>query len=273
MDDKLMRVTVLGSCGTFPTAGRACSGFLVEGSDGDRHARVWVDTGSGTFSNLLRHTTLAALDAIWVSHLHMDHVSDLPAVNYALRFGRDDRRPSRLPVFGPHGWADHLRAFLTLDSVEPTERGRDTLDEAFEVHELHDGQRVDLGPLRLTAMATLHGVETYGVRAAVGDQVVAYSADSGPCPALEALAADARLFICEAAWLDWDENAPPMHLTPQLAGEYAARAGAQRLTLTHLRNLRDPQVAAMRAKAAFGGEVSLAREGDVFELGGPGGTL
>src|SRR6266511_95769 len=48
--------------------------------------------------------------------------------------------------------------------------------------------RVHLGPLDLTAVATFHSVETYGVRASAPGATLAYSADSGPCDALYDLA-------------------------------------------------------------------------------------
>ena len=262
----MIRITVLGSCGTYPLAGRACSGYLLEAEVGGRTAKLWVDTGSGTLANLQRHVTLPEVDGIWVSHLHIDHISDLPVVHYALRFGQFPI--GRLPVYGPPGWADHIREFVSLRSHDTDDRTRDAIEQTFEVHELSDGQRIDLGPLQLTAMAMSHSVETYGVRAVAGAEIVAYSADSGPCEALSLLAADAGLFICEAAWKEWPENALPIHMTPELAGEWAAQAGAKQLVLTHLRAPTVPEVAQERAGATYGGEVSLAQEGDVFELGG-----
>jgi ribonuclease BN (tRNA processing enzyme) len=262
----VIRATVLGSCGTYPLAGRACSGYLLEAEAGGRSAKVLVDVGSGTLANLLRHVSLPEVDAVWLSHLHVDHVSDLPVINYALRFG--DFPPLRLPVYGPAGWAEHLRRFLSLQSSDKAEMGKDAIEQVFEVHELSDGRCVDLGPLQLTARATSHSVETYGVRAVADGEVIAYSADSGPCEALGALAAGAGLFICEAAWREWPENAEPIHMTPQLAGEWAARSGAGRLLLTHLRAPTVPEVARERASAAYGDEVNLAREGDTFQLGG-----
>jgi ribonuclease BN (tRNA processing enzyme) len=255
----VIRLTVLGSSGTYPAAGRACSGYLLEAADGDRTTRVWVDTGPGTLSNLLRVAELPSLDAIWVSHLHVDHVGDLLAANYALRYGDFQPPPKPVPVLGPTDWVSHVRPFLTTGESEP-------IDGTFEVHDLRDGETVDLGPLRLEAVATVHSVETYAVRASAGGRTVAYSADSGPCDALGRLADQADLFICEAAWQEWSEGLPPIHLTPQLAGEWAAKARARRLLLTHLRPGSDPAVAAALAAETYGGPVGVATELEVHEL-------
>ncbi|HSK35939.1 MAG TPA: MBL fold metallo-hydrolase, partial [Actinomycetota bacterium] len=188
-----------------------------------------------------------------------DHVGDLLAANYALRYGDFQPPPAPVPVFGPSDWVSHVRPFLTTGESEP-------IDGTFDVHDLHDGERVDLGPLRLEAVATVHSVETYAVRATAGGHTVAYSADSGSCEALGRLADQADLFVCEAAWSEWPEGAPPIHLTPQLAGEWAAKARARRLLLTHLRPGSDTAVATARAAEAYGGPVGVATELEVHRI-------
>ncbi len=257
----MIRLTVLGACGTYPSAGRACSGYLVEAVSGERSARVWIDTGSGTLANLLRYTTLPELDAIWLSHLHIDHISDLPVAFYALNYGDYDPTPEPVPVYGPAGWAERMAGFIKAESPP-------AIEEAFQVHELHDRERVRLGPLELTAVATVHSVETYGVRASAPGATLAYSADSGPCDALSELADSADLFLCEASWMTWPEGANPIHMTPTLAGEWAARSGVGRLALTHLRSGTDHGTAVELARAACACPVDLAAEGASFDLDG-----
>jgi ribonuclease BN (tRNA processing enzyme) len=260
----MIRLTVLGSCGTYPGPGRACSGYLFEApaSDGGtRPTRVWVDTGSGTLSNLLRHATLDEVDAVWVSHLHVDHYTDLPVAYFTLKFGQP-RRARPLPVFGPTGWAEHLERFLTVDTSR-------SVRDMFEVHELFDGDDVQIGRLNLRAVATLHSVETYGVRATSATATVSYSADSGPCDALGHLADRSDLFLCEAAWPDRPPEAEMIHCTPAEAGHWAARGGARRLVLTHIRPSDDTDAALAEAGKAYGADVGAAREGDVYEVGAP----
>jgi ribonuclease BN (tRNA processing enzyme) len=257
----MIRLTVLGACGTYPSAGRACSGYLLEASSGERSAKVWIDTGSGTLANLLRYTTLPEVDAIWLSHLHVDHSSDLPVAYYALRYGDYDPPPKPVPVYGPAGWAERMAGFIQTESPP-------AIEEAFQVHELHDRERVHLGPLDLTAVATAHSVETYGVRASAPGVTLAYSADSGPSDALSELADSAHLFLCEASWMSWPEGANPIHMTPALAGEWAARSGVRGLALTHLRPGADPQEAAELARRACACPVDVATEGATFELDG-----
>ncbi len=307
----MLRMTVLGSCGTYPGPGRACSGYLFEawpahtsevdgvpaamqeganprdapcgGAAGqpagaipapvpretpvrtnqtERPTRVWVDAGSGSLANLLRHAPLDEIDALWVSHMHADHCSDLPLLYYALKYGHG-RRAAPLPVFGPAGWVDHLGRMLTDDAGRDV---RDTLD----VRVLRDDVPTRVGTLDLTPVRTLHSVETYAVRATDGTSTIAYSADTGPCDALGRLADRADLFLCEAAWRERPSGVPPIHSTPAEAGVWAARAGARRLVLTHLRPDAEPAAWARDAAERYGAPVGVAREGDTHTFGPDG---
>ena len=74
------------------------------------------------------------------------------------------------------------------------------------------------------------GVPSFGLRVAA-DAVVGYSGDSAPCEALQDLAADADIFICEATLADVAEDGDPRgHMTADEAKELA---GTTRLVLAH----------------------------------------
>jgi ribonuclease BN (tRNA processing enzyme) len=138
---------------------------------------------------------------------------------------------------------------------------------AFEIHELHDGERVKFGQLELEAVATEHGIPTFGLRAAADGVTLAYSADTGPCDGIGRLAEGADVLLCEASWIRRPHSVPPIHLTAQQAGRCAAEAGVGQLVLTHMRPDADPAVALGEAGDAFGSAVSVAIEGAVL---GPG---
>src|SRR5438105_15540802 len=89
-------LTVLGCSGSFPAAGGACSGYLVD----DGTTRMWMDAGSGTLANLQRHVAVDAVDGVVLSHEHPDHWTDLESFVIALRTlgGREG-----VPVFAPAG--------------------------------------------------------------------------------------------------------------------------------------------------------------------------
>ena len=66
------RLVVLGSCGAWPEAGRACSGFVLEHNG----FRVVLDLGYATLPRLLAvlgSSVADGLDAVNVSHRQADH--------------------------------------------------------------------------------------------------------------------------------------------------------------------------------------------------------
>ncbi|MHB8293441.1 MAG: MBL fold metallo-hydrolase [Acidimicrobiales bacterium] len=84
-----MVVTTLGTSSPYPRPQDPCSSFLLDGGG----SRLWIDTGAGALGALLRHCPLEELDAIWVSHTHADHFSDLAVTFYALRYADISRSP------------------------------------------------------------------------------------------------------------------------------------------------------------------------------------
>jgi ribonuclease BN (tRNA processing enzyme) len=246
-----MRLTVLGCAGSFPGPDSACSAYLVEAEG----FQLLVDFGAGSLSALQRYATLTSIDAILLSHLHADHVLD--ACNYVVvrRYAPDGPYP-RLPVYAPAGASSRLAAAY----------GEGTLDDVYEFHELAPGE-LRIGPFAVTVDRVNHPVETYGVRLEHGGRVLAYSADTAPCEALHRLAHNADLFLCEASYLDGEENPPDLHLTGRDAGEAATKAGAARLLLTHLVAAWGSESNSVEsASAAFAGPVEVARAGGRYDV-------
>src|SRR6266513_224163 len=125
-----MRLTVLGSCGAWPEAGRACSGFLVE-HDG---YRLVVDIGYAVVPRLQEHVGVGDVDAVVISHGHPDHCADLNPLLRA-RVLREDPAAA-LPVYALPGALD---AVMALDRPE-------TLAGALDLTELSPGVQLEIGP-------------------------------------------------------------------------------------------------------------------------------
>ncbi|MBB4678824.1 MBL fold metallo-hydrolase [Crossiella cryophila] len=244
-----LTLTVLGNATPYPTRDNPCSGYLVTNGD----TRVWMDAGTGTLGPLQHHTGLAELTAIWISHAHADHTADLLTAYYALRYADIDRDP--LPLYCPPGLADRLANFLTNGPE------RSPVESAFAIHELHDGHQVQLGELTLTSRAVDHGIPAFGVRVESPEASLVFSGDTAACPALTELASGCDLLLCEAESDQRPADEPPVHHTPEDAGETAQAAGARRLLLTHLGRSVSPDDAVTRAAARFAGPVEFAEPG------------
>ncbi len=247
-------LTVLGCAGSHPGSGRLCSGYLVQTGD----TNLLLDAGNGSTANLQRYVPLSELDAIVVSHRHVDHCVDLIGAYYALRFTPDFDR--RLPLYAPAEVHETLTGLLSDDS----EMG---FDDYFEHRQVAGGDTVEVGPLGLRFADSLHPPPTVSTRIELDDRVLVYSGDSAGGDELVAIARDADLFLCEATWAgDADDYPSGIHLTARDAGAIAAAAGVARLVLTHVAGGTDRDRVLTEASEAFDGPIELAEDLTVYTL-------
>jgi ribonuclease BN (tRNA processing enzyme) len=248
-----MRLTVLGTCGAWPEAGQACSGFLVE-RDG---YRLVVDLGYATVPRLFQYAAAEQVDAVFISHGHPDHCADLNPLLRA-RALRDDPAPPLL-VYAP---AHALDAVLALDRPG-------MLDDALDLREFSPGDRLDIGPFDAQTRLLPHWRANAGIRLDAGQVSLAYTGDAGPSAAMAGLADRASLLLAEASYASEVPADSVGNLSSAAdAGRLAAQARAGRLLLTHLMRGTSP-AAAVAAAAAAGAPAEVARAGMRVDLTGP----
>lgn len=252
-----MRFTVLGSSGTYPAAGKACSGFLVQ----EGETALLLDCGPGVFANLQRFASLENLAGVVVTHMHPDHFLDLVPIRYALTYGprcRTAPLPLYLPPDGQRIWEQTVAAI---------DESNGAFSAPFAIAEYQEGARLRIGALSARLSLCRHYVPNYGVEVQADGRLV-YSGDTGPCQELVSLARDADLFLCEATWLD--SEIPPGargHLTATEAGEIARAARVRQLMLTHILPGVDMDKSVAAARAVFRGGVAVAEEGRTYQVG------
>ena len=148
-----------------------------------------VDCGSGVTQRLLGAGSRGAgIDALFLTHLHSDHVVDLfQLVISSWHQGRD--RPQ--VVYGPKGTRRFVDAMLTLwrpeyDQRIAHEKRPSTAALELEVHEFDEGMLLDDGALRVRAVAVAHQPVkyAYGFVFEAGGRRLAFSGDTAYCPAL-----------------------------------------------------------------------------------------
>jgi ribonuclease BN (tRNA processing enzyme) len=249
-----VKLTVVGCSGSYPGPDSPASCYLVE-HDG---FRLVVDLGNGALGPLQRYVDLHDVDAVWLSHLHVDHCIDV-ASYYVARQYHPEGCPPRLPIHGPAGSSHQLaRAYGTADATANFER-------VFDFHTVDAGIS-ELGPFRVTAAQMAHPVPCFGVRVEAGGRSLVYSADTGPTEALIDLARGADVLLAEASFYGGQPNPPDLHLTGREAGEHASRAGVGRLLVTHVPPWHRLDRTLDEAAAAFDGELAPAVPGGVLEL-------
>lgn len=244
--------------------GAACSSYVVHGTD----ATVLLDCGPGALDALWRSGRLEQLDAIVISHMHLDHMLDLVPLSGEItveglreRLGAD---PPRLPLYLPRGTG--IRVLTDVIAALGSDPAR--LTDRFVLHEYDAQDRIEMGDLRLTFAETEHAGPCYAPRITDGAATVVYGADGALSPALVEHAAGADLVLLEATYLEPGPHlAKQGHMTGEQAAEVAARAGAGRLVLTHVMPFEEENAENLRrARARFDGPVDVAEPGSVYEL-------
>ena len=259
-----MRITVLGKSPSWQDADGACSGYLVE----EEGARLLLDCGNGVFSKLRRYRDYTTVDAVIVSHLHADHFLDLVPFAYALTYaprqqpGGGRAAPARPRLYAPGGAAETFRRVVGAWGSE------DLIETAFDLREYGASDVLEVGPLRVRFHEVPHFTTTYAVdiAPAAGGPRFTYGADSGPNDAIVRFADGADLLMMEATLPGPEPDGRRGHLTAAEAGEHGSRARVARLVLTHISDELDEQRARAQAEQAFGGTVTVAREGAVYTV-------
>lgn len=248
-----MRLTVLGSAASYAGPGQACAGHLVR-TDG---ASIMLDCGNGSLANLAHILDPLSLDAVFVTHEHVDHFADVYALQAQLRYAPQGPA-GPLPLYAPSGLGERMVCLLS-------EAGRAEFAEAFHMHELVDGEPITVGDAVVTPWRVDHTPATYALAVEAGGARLCYTSDTAPGPLVERAAAGSDLLLAEATLPQQYAGRAP-HLTAAEAAGIAARAGARSLVLVHVWPTNDREAMLGEARAVFSGDVRVASEYDEFDI-------
>jgi ribonuclease BN (tRNA processing enzyme) len=241
------RLHVIGPSPAWPNPGEACSCYVVEA--GGR--RLLLDCGSGAYAALAAADP-DPLDAIVITHLHHDHVSDLVPFGYARLYGRASSWPCP-ELWLPPGGRERMGTFL-----EALFARRQHLDKGFTVAEYDAGAALTVGEARVTFVPTSHPGPAHAIRIDAGGGSLCFSGDTAPGSDLALLARGVDVLLCEAA--QGGEESSNVHLGGADAGRLATEAGARRLVLTHVEDTRR-EAALAAARTTYGGPIDTAVPG------------
>lgn len=223
-----VRVTVIGCSPAWPNPGGAHSGYIVDDPAGEDSGRILLDCGPGVLARMREREGWPRVDAVVITHFHLDHWGDLVPWVWGTFYGlgRGRAHPELwLPPKGSQFLAE-IGSHLGFS---------DMFERAFALREYSDAVPFAAGGFAVTAQRLPHyRIETYGLRVQNGTKTIAYSGDSGPDDRLGLLAQDVDLFLCEAT-LDRgvDDGEPRGHLSADEALAAAAESRARRTVLIH----------------------------------------
>ena len=245
-----LRVHVLGSGTCVPSLDRHPCSVLLEWEG----IRILVDAGCGTVHRLLAlGRSIDDLDAVFLSHFHLDHAGEVPSLLFSTNYPEFDRiKP--LTLVGGTGlvpWFEGLRRAFghTIDLPEPF----------FNCVELGESGRFTMGELKISYGPVAHRPESRAFRFETPDGfAVVYAGDTDVTERLVDLSRGADILICECAMPEGRKM--PGHLIPSQAGDMAQQAGVKTLVLTHFYPACEGEDLVSPCAGKFSGQIVLARD-------------
>ena len=204
-----MKLRVLGCGGGIGGRHLRTTSFLVDHD-------ILIDAGTGAAE--LSLLELAAIDHVFLTHAHLDHIAALPLILDAV----GDRRSSPLTVHAPAPVIDALRQHIFNWAIWPDFSTLPSCEAPLlRYQSLELGQIVNLTGRRITALPVDHTVPAVAYCLDSGRASLVFSGDTGPCDAFwQALSgiANLRHLIVECAFSNREQALAERskHLCPAL---------------------------------------------------------
>jgi ribonuclease Z len=276
--DDVMKVTLLGTGSPLPDPRRAGPATLVQTSG----TTVLVDCGRAVLLRLTAAGVLPmTLDALLITHLHSDHVTDLNDIITTHWIMSPESRALR--IYGPPRVREVVDATLAALAPDISYRLAHHDDLTWtpnvEVVEVSPGDAFTVGAANVKVAATDHRpVEpTVAYRIDDGPTSVVLGGDGVPCAGLDEICNGATAYVQTVLRDDLVRLVPSprfqdvldYHSSVEDAARTATRAGVGTLVLTHYVPPMQPgQEDEWRSRAAahFGGPIVLGDDLTAVEL-------
>ena len=249
-----MKLTVLGSGTSVPHPRRSSSAHWVEAAAGT----LLLDCSGPALHRMAEEgCDWPSLDAIWVSHFHLDHVGGLAPFLFGTKYAPQTReRHKPLTVYGPRGTEKLLRHFDEAGDYELFEQ-----PFPLDIVELAPRTEFELFPgLGGATFSTPHTSESLALRVNASDGTsLVYTSDTGFTEALAGFARAADVFLMECSF--FRSKPVKTHLELEDAMRLARLSGARRCVLAHLYPEWDGVDLAAEAARLWDGETIEARDG------------
>lgn len=251
-------ILMLGTGSPLPNPDRCGAGQAVIAGDD----RIVIDLGWGAARRLFAGAVPPPMvDTLCITHLHSDHVTDIPDF-VIMRWVGGAQRP--LTVYGPEGtrsMTDHFLAAMERDiHYRFAHHGEKLSQEGIKVEVVEVPATPDrrvagtVGDVTIESFEVDHFpvVPALGFRLSTSDAAAVFSGDTKKCDNLTRAAVGADVLVCEAlstnifnvmrerlrsanpntaAVMD---DVPDYHATTLEVAEMARDAGVAKLVLSHL---------------------------------------
>jgi ribonuclease BN (tRNA processing enzyme) len=254
-----MELTVLGSGTSIPHPRRSSPGFWLH----TENQKLLLDVGPDVPHRMAEERLdWPELDAIWVSHFHLDHFGGLAPFLFSLRWApQTANRTKTLRIIGPHGLSNLLK---TIDDANNYRLF--TQRFPIEVIEIKPDEQFEFVPgLQAQTMKTPHTKESLALHLTEsGGKRFVYTSDTGFTEELSLFAKKTEVLLMECSF----RRNKPLHTHLELgeAMNLAKECAPRRLVLTHLYPEWDEFDLITESSKLWQGEVIEAKDGLAIKI-------
>jgi ribonuclease BN (tRNA processing enzyme) len=221
-----MKLVVLGSGTSVPHSERSSSAYWLETTGGS----LLLDCGASAIHRMAQEKLdWAHLDAIWISHFHLDHVGGLAPFLFGTRNAPETReRKKPLKIFGAKNLEKLVKAFDAVNEYK-------LFKQPFpvEIREIEPLEKFEILPdVEAVTLKTPHTDESLAIHLRHRDKTLVYTADTGFTMTLGDFARKVDLLLIECSFY---QNKPTeKHLQLGEVMHLVRYAQPKRVVLTHL---------------------------------------
>jgi ribonuclease BN (tRNA processing enzyme) len=252
-----MKVTFLGTGVAIPEADRGPTSTLLRSEE----ASVLVDLGSGSLQKLqAAGCDLLDLDAVYLTHDHLDHLADLLPLLFSLH----------IPFYNR---AEPLEIFASAETLERIRKLQSVFDDwltpgvdEVRFRQVDRNDQFEYRDIVVETGAVVHTEASVGFRFTekATATTVAIPGDTGKCDGVLELIRDANLAILECSVPD--SYAMETHLCPSEIADLAVSAEPLAIALVHRYPLvRDLDIRSIIGRR-FGGTILVPDDGHTVSV-------
>jgi len=257
-----MQLVILGSGTSVFHPRRAAAGFWLQTKAGS----ILLDCSADAPHRMAEENLdWPNLDAIWISHMHLDHCAGLAPFLFGIKWAHGiSERKKPLKIVGCAGIKQLLK---TIDEAQRYQLFEQPF--AVEIHEIPphvEPKQFELfAELKIETISTPHRAESLAIRVIDSDgTMLVYTSDTGYSTDLVAFSQGADLLILECSF--YRDKPTPKHLELADAMRVAQLAQPEELLLTHLYPLWDNIDLEGEAQKQWSGRTIAAQDGLRIEI-------
>jgi len=270
---------VLGSGGPESGDKRASTGYIIWI---DGKSRVLVDFGGGASLRFEEvNAKIADLDVILLTHLHVDHTADLPAL---LKSSFFTRASGKLHIYGPeeNDFMPSTKSFVKRLFKEGKGAWQYLGDHLngdaqlqLKAHNVDESRKIKViyaqNGIKISAVSVHHGIiPAVAYRVNVGNKSITFSGDmNGDYHTLERLAWKTDILVAHNAVPKGARGvAAKLHMTPNTIGQIAEKSKPKKLVLSHrmLRTLGKESQTKREIRKYYKGSLKFANDKSYYSV-------